>query len=260
MSAEKIIPSENLSPIFTSFETIFNALEEPLPEPNFFMQLGYKGPSPEFDVEPCLRASFEGIFLKARVFGNIDIETKDEIIKLAEEQVNNFSHEDRYNQLSEPIEGKIVIEAGDAPVSREQWKLLYPKDAAVSVFHDNLSFDSERVSCSLDILAPDKLRPPHDSLFVEFPENNLRELNLLAPRVDFRNVLEVFQTELAREHSQRVGIFAQAISRELSPVWLCWYKLQASQYQYNPKALEILGRAYNEADKNLRFAANLLNK
>lgn len=256
--AERIISREDLSPTFTSFESIFNALEEPLPKPWLFMQLGYKGPSPEYDVKQHLRAKFEGTFLKANVFGYVDIETRDEIFKLSEEKVNNFSHPDRYEQLSEPIEGKIVVEAGDAPVS-EQWRLLFPEDVAVSAFGDSLSFDNERVTYALKIKIPYGLRPPHDLLGVAFPEDHLRELNLFTPTVNFQHI-SGHQTELAREHSQRIWAFAQAISRELRPVWQYWYKLQTSKYQYNPKALEILNEAYNEADENLRSAAaNVLN-
>lgn len=256
MSAEIITSPEHLSPIFTSFETIFDALGEPLPKPDLFMQLGYE--SSEFDVRPYLRASFKGSFLKASVTDFLDVETKDEILKLAEEQVNNFSHEDRYNQLREPIKGKIVVEAGSARVS-EQWRLLYPEGAVDSVFRDNLSFDSEEVSYSLGILAPDKFRPSHDSLNVKFPENNLHEFNLLTPLVDFQKISGP-QTVLTRKYRQRVCIFAQAISRELKPVWQYWHKLQIHRYQYNLKALEILVEAYDEADENLRLAADLLNE
>ncbi|MEJ2347689.1 MAG: hypothetical protein P8Y17_00615 [Patescibacteria group bacterium] len=251
-SIERSVSPENLSPVFTSFESIFRALEQPFPKPEVYMQLGYRGPSPEYNVHPHLRATFRGDSLELVVSSRISDKTRDEIFKLAERRIDNRFNSKVYGELNEAPEGKIVIEAGSAPVS-EQWKLLCSEKLAISTLDNIFSFANTGLRYSLITKPPHKLCLP-DHLGVEFGSYKVgypHELHLLSPRVNFQKILGI-QTPLAKEHSQRVENLAQAILRELGPVWQYWHDRQSSPYQQDPKILEILNEIYEEAFEKLR--------
>lgn len=246
--APPFLETELIPPLFVSFERIFNALEEPFPEPELGMGIGYKGPKPAYDVEPNLHAEFKGSLIKASVSTTINLKERNRIYNLALGPTKKW----------EITPERIVIDVVEASAA-PPWQLLFDRETALTAFQKNFRPDSPHVRWNLNVMPHGSITPPRESLRISFPDSELiDELGLLVPKVDYETEgnRPLAQSRRAIRYREQLRTFAGSVLKELNPFLDYWYTSQRGKFSKNKAFLRVLKERDRRVSEILRFVSN----
>lgn len=243
--------------IIIPFQAIFNAMGEPLPEPEFSIGLGGFEYSP---IPPCLWINFDArsekpLRMEAKAYVPIKRDVIRSILALAEKQISDMSPE--FRELKAPA-GKMIVVASGPGSAGACWKLIFDKEKTMEVFRPHFSPDNRQSMHFLQI-------NPCDSpawLRIEFVTPDLSLDSRLAekifvPKVKIWGRYGNTQLDPAEVKHEKIRAFVQAVVRELEPTWRHRYNFQRESFAQDPKALKILEEENSKALKTLGILAGV---
>lgn len=241
--------------IIIPFQAIFNAMGEPLPEPEFSIGLGDFEYSP---IPPCLWINFDArsekpLRMEAKAYVPIKRDVIKSILALAKKQISDMSPE--FQELEAPP-GKMIVETSRPGSAGACWKLIFDKKKTMEVFGPHFSPANMQSMHFLEI-------NPCDSparLIIDFatpdlsPDSRLAE-KIFVPKVKIWGRYGNTQLDPAEVKHEKIQAFVQAVLRELGPIWEYRHNFQRESFAQDPKALKILDEENTKALRTLRILA-----